>query len=267
VLKTIVVPLDGSELSESVLPVARDLAHRLGAGVALLTTGWGSTADELQAYLSGRAEVLGEIPVAIDVVADRFPAPAIVEAVDVAPDGGVVMATHGRSGFGKALLGSVAEDVLKDAHRPVLLLGPKAEPRPGLGDGELVMCFDGSHTSISIVPTAIEWAAALGLTIVVITVAHGDGTVLGSTERIGLDQEVEGIIGRVRSAGIEVRHERLEGNDAAKAVVGYASAPNVALIALATHGRTGMARTALGSVAMKIVHTAVCPVLVVRPAD
>lgn len=266
-LKTIVVPLDGSELSESVLPVVRDLAHRLGAGVTLLTTGWGSTADELQAYLDGRAALLGEGPVATDVVADRFPAPAIVEAVEAAPEGGVVMATHGRSGLGKALLGSVAEDVLKDAHRPVLLLGPKAEPRPDLGDGELVMCFDGSNTSISIVPTAIEWAAALGLTVVVVTVAHGDGTILGSTERVGVDAEVEGILGRIRGAGVEARHERLQGTDAAKAIVEYGSGVPVALIALATHGRTGMARTALGSVAMKIVHTAVCPVLVVRPAD
>ena len=266
-LKSIVVPLDGSELSESVLPVVRDLAGRLGAGVILLTTGWGSTYDELQAYLDGRAELFGEIPIATTVVADRFPAPAIAEAVEAEPDGAVVMATHGRSGLGKALLGSVAEDVLKDAHRPVLLLGPKAEPRPDLGDGELVMCFDGSDTSTSIVPLATEWAAALGLTLVVISVAHGGGTVLGSSEHLDLDREVEGIVGRIRSAGVEVRHERLEGHDAAKVIVDYSHNAPVALIALATHGRTGMARTALGSVAMKIVHTSACPVLVQRPAD
>ena len=128
-LSSIVVPIDGSDLSKTALPVGEQLARALGSTLTLLTSGWGSTVEELQAGLDAEAAKL-DVPTAVSVVPDTFPATAIAHAV-AGTDDAVVMATHGRSGIGKALLGSVAEDLLKVTERPVLLLGPSANPLPG----------------------------------------------------------------------------------------------------------------------------------------
>ena len=94
------------------------------------------------------------------VVPDTFPATAISHSLD--EHGAVLMATHGRSGIGKALLGSVAEDVVKATERPVMLLGPSASGPSSLVGGVLIIPIDGGETAGSILPCATEWAKALG---------------------------------------------------------------------------------------------------------
>src|SRR5690349_1215778 len=91
---SIVVPLDGSELSRTALAVGEELARALGSRVTLLTSGWGSTVEELEATLSAEAAQL-DVPTDISVVPDTFPATAIAKAV-AGTDDAVVMATHGR---------------------------------------------------------------------------------------------------------------------------------------------------------------------------
>ncbi|MCE2808759.1 MAG: universal stress protein, partial [Actinobacteria bacterium] len=123
-INAIVVPLDGSELSHTAVPFANEIAAALDSSVLLLASGWGSTVEELQSYLNEKATSLS-VPFDTSVVPDTFPATAIADAVMDTEDA-IVMATHGRTGFGKALLGSVAEDVLKRSDHPVLLVGPAA---------------------------------------------------------------------------------------------------------------------------------------------
>jgi nucleotide-binding universal stress UspA family protein len=64
-----------------------------------------------------------------------------------------------------------------------------------------------------------------------------------------------------------VEYESLHGKDAAKAIVAYAGERGAAVVLVATHGRTGLARLAAGSVAMGVVRRSPCPVLVYRPAN
>lgn len=265
-LRTIVVPLDGSELSESALPVAVTLAGAFDAGVVLLTSGWGSTVEQLDEYLQRTGQALGASRWSTAVVPDTFPATAISAAITDAGDSGLVlMATHGRSGIGKALLGSVAEDVLKATTRPVLLVGPSGHdttPRPG---SALIVSTDGSETSVSIVDDAIEWATALDLEVHVVGVTRADGSPTGRNDDGPLADRLDAVAERIRAAGPAARVERLTADDAAGALVDLAGALPAALVAMATHGRTGLARTALGSTAMKVVRNAPCPVLVRRP--
>lgn len=262
-ISTIVVPLDGSDFSQKALPVADQVARRLQVPLSLLTSGWGSTVDELERYLSAEAASLS-VATTTTVVPDTFPATAISQAVE-GRDAIVVMATHGRSGLGKAILGSVAEDVLRGTDRPLMLVGPGADPGAALGEGPLVVSTDGSETSASIVPWASTWAEALGLPVRLVTVTRADGTPLGSDDGTELETRLTSMADAIRAAGVEVEVETLTGNDAATALVDLANNLPAGLLAMATHGRTGLARTALGSTAMRVVHDARCPVLVHRP--
>ena len=264
-LSSIVVPIDGSDLSKTALPVGEQLARAIGGTLTLLTSGWGSTVEELEAALRTEAAKL-DIPTTISVVPDTFPATAIAQAV-AGSDDAVVMATHGRSGIGKALLGSVAEDLLKATERPVLLLGPAASPLPTITGGVLVVSTDGSPTSSAILPRAALWAKALDLSVRVVSVTKADGTPHGTLSHDELLALMEGAAEVFRAEGITAEVETLAGGDPASALVEFAKRLPAAMLAMSTHARTGWNRTALGSVAMKVVHDSPCPVLVQKPVD
>lgn len=259
----VIVPLDGSDLSESALPVAARVSAALDSPITLLTSGWGSTVADLESYLAANAAML-DAPCTTAVVPDTFPATAITDALRT-PGDVVVMATHGRSGIGRALLGSVAEDLLKRIDTAVVLLGPKGSggaPSSGApsAGGTLVVTVDGSPRSAMILPTAARFARALDLRVVVVTV----GTPGGDGHDEDLRRAGAASVGFFRSEGGEAEHQHLVGTDAAAAIIAFAEQQPAAMIAMATHGRTGLGRTALGSTTMKVVHTGPCPVLVER---
>ena len=170
------------------------------------------------------------------------------------------MATHARTALGHALFGSVAEDVVRGLEIPAVLVGPECLPTVRL-EGPLLVCIDGSAESNVIVPTARDWALALGTRVVLVHVFHPldvetatgpEVVVAAAVEELGPDLEVETRVIRGYSPASTIRAliEDLE----------------PALVALATHGRTGLARAALGSVATAVVRHSACPALVVRPA-
>jgi nucleotide-binding universal stress UspA family protein len=122
----VVVPLDGSALAERAVTPARSLAERIGATLLLMTARSGDDAGEARQRLDKQATALGFDRVDTAIVHDRSAAEAILtEARD--PNAVVCMSTHGRSGLGQALLGSVAEAVLRGSDRPVLLVGPSLD--------------------------------------------------------------------------------------------------------------------------------------------
>lgn len=258
----VVVPVDGSVLSEAALVPARAVASRLGIPLKVLTSSWGGTTNDSQDYLDRLVAQLDLAGTTAVVVADRFAAGAIATVASAEADPLVCMATHGRTGVGRALLGSTAEEVIRSIDTPVLLVGPKSEPLPDGGATELVVTLDGSDTSAAALALATEVATTVGLEIVAVTVLddHTGGT---AEDPHGLDA----VVAQARAAGLEARSETLAGKDPAVAIATFASSRPAPIICMATHGRGGMQRTALGSVAMKVVHRVTCPVLVVRPPE
>ncbi len=118
--RSILVPLDGSDWSAQVLPPVAALALRLGARATLLHAG--ASPDGLRA----RAEELSRGGVACDTVGlPGHPATAILAHANLLGVDLVAMATHGRSGFQRLLLGSVAEEVVLQSPVPVLLRRPE----------------------------------------------------------------------------------------------------------------------------------------------
>jgi nucleotide-binding universal stress UspA family protein len=135
-MKTILIPINDSELSQAVLPTAQWLAQDLNAEVVLLTVGAPPETSEQQEEEAARLEnVLDQaqerlegISVERRVDRSRDPATGILHAIrDINPDL-VVMSTHGHSPIGEMIEGSVSDEVVRAATVPVTLVRP-AEAR------------------------------------------------------------------------------------------------------------------------------------------
>ena len=142
-LDTVLVPLDGSTLAEGALPRAAELAAASGARMILLRAAVAHTfpaADpidaqvsvvkEAETYLAGvatRMRALGVKDVRCSVWYGA-PAPAIIDAATLTQVDLIVMMSHGRSGLGRLVMGSVAESVLRGTTTPILLLRDNGAP-------------------------------------------------------------------------------------------------------------------------------------------
>ena len=163
--RTVIVPLDGSPLSETALAPARAVATRLDAPVRLVTSTWGGASGESEDYLAGIAEGMDLPGISGVVVADRFAAGAVTDAARAEADALVVMASHGRSGVGRALLGSTAEAVIGALGGPVMVVGPNAGDLSGWQLGEMVVTVDGSDIAAAAIPVAVQVAAAFSASV------------------------------------------------------------------------------------------------------
>lgn len=142
-VKTILVPLDGSALAESALLPAAELARQYGARLVALRAAEAHglpMADPVERQVQAvRAAETYLAEVRERIVRERLadvetsvwygPAPeAIVEAARFRKVDLIVMSSHGRSGFGRLVLGSVAETVLRGTRVPILLIRPGEAP-------------------------------------------------------------------------------------------------------------------------------------------
>ena len=142
-LDTILVPLDGSALAEGALARAVEIALDANAQVILLRATQAYTflgADPIEAQV----KVVEEAESYLDDVADRLrtlgveevrsavwygaPAPAIIDSAKLNHVDLIVMMTHGRSGLGRFVMGSVAESVVRGTSTPILLLRDAGAP-------------------------------------------------------------------------------------------------------------------------------------------
>lgn len=141
--KRILVPLDGSEVAEAVLPQVQMLAECGGSQIVLLSVVVHPNYDyfipepalanaarenqitESKAYLERMAAKLGENGLAVRTELCEGPvAEAILDCADSTKADLIAMSTHGRSGIGRWLMGSTAERVVRAAKVPVLLVRP-----------------------------------------------------------------------------------------------------------------------------------------------
>jgi len=127
-MKRIVVPLDASRVAESVLPVVADLARAGGGSIRLLRVeplpdNCVDADGRVVAYADQEMARLGGLPIESCV---RFgdPLDEILKEADAFHADLIAVTTAGRSGLGRAVLGSVAERVFRKAETPVLLYRP-----------------------------------------------------------------------------------------------------------------------------------------------
>lgn len=261
--QTIVVPLDGSPLAERAVRVAAPLAERIRAGIILTSTTHGDSRAR-RSYLDYVAALAGEGDFDVAVSEDLDAAEAIARTVAAQPAAMLCMTTHGAGRLRWAVAGSVAEQLIRESDQPLLLVGPRGEPRWNAAARRLVVCVDGSPAAVAAVRHACEWAKVLGLEITIVFVTH-PLDVEGTAHPETIFEELEKV---VRDEGIPVHATQLfRSAFIAGALADFAEDSDATLLVMAAgrHGR--VARVALGSTTMGVLNSAACPVLVVPPGD
>jgi nucleotide-binding universal stress UspA family protein len=257
-MSTIAVPVDETRFSERALPVAAALAGALDGSIRLYTVsseGVGRLGDER--YLSELAAGLG-VPSSWRALRTRGTAgAALADALRQEGEPGtlVCMAAHGRT-RPRLVLSSVSEELLHVSPHPVILVGPAAQP-PTVPIRRMLVCLDGSAVAEAVVPAATELASRLGAHVTLLHVMdqpHSGHIVHGY---------LADVVHRLGGIPVHIAVHTAGGAGPAKVIVEHAAEIDAGLIAMATHGRSGLRRALLGSVAQSVVHHAGCPVLVV----
>ncbi len=223
-----------------------------------MTTHWDDFEwGDRKVYLERIAKAQQDVATELALINEHPAAAAIGHVVADGPDRLLCMTTHGRGALRWAVLGSVAEQVVRQSRQPVLLVGRhcslEALDEPRL----MLVCVDGSNVAEPVIPVATQWAKTLGLQVRVASVIH-PLDVEGATHP---NQVVDAIVERFRADGVNAEPILLRGSYIAGAIADCARGLPATLIAMNTHARGGLARIALGSVAMGTVGLAECPVL------
>jgi nucleotide-binding universal stress UspA family protein len=295
-LQRVLVPLDGSTLAEEALPVAEAIAREAGADLHLVTVqppmispgvqfGLSDAAppvygnrDDVETYLARVAgrQARPHAGHTVTAVLMGDPADRLADYVDANAIDLVVMTTHGRGGFSRFWLGSVADRLVRRINTPMLVLRHGTRMKD-LRFERIVIALDGSAVSEG----AIGPAVALGsvtpnplYTLVRVvqpslppTVApvglYPPDVLVPSVDRLSAvaAEYLEQVAERLRQRSCSVA-TRVFVDGAADQIVRFAERSNAHLIAMGTRGVSGFDRLMLGSVADKVVRTAVQPVLV-----
>lgn len=290
----ILVPLDGSELAERALVPAIALAKR-GAGSLVLVqapapdlttlpevaggyipAGLPTAAhDDAVVYLTTRQQAYAHAEVPIHTrVLEGSAADVVVEAATVEKADLIVMSSHGYSGLTRWVLGSVAERVLHAAPCPVLVMRSPAPVR------QILIPLDGSPLAERALAPGLEIARRLNATVTLLraippvpmeAMERLEGIELGLGRRLEGDlyEEANAYLTQVaaaqRSTGVDLKMVVITDRPA-EAILTYAEHHAVDVIAMSTHGYTGLKRWTYGSVTDKVLREArACSMLVVRP--
>ena len=296
--KKILVPLDGSELAEVALPYAEELAVKLGAGIELLRvvtlpaysepTGGLYAVEKEVALSSGAKDYLEKVGFSLKEkgIAEQSDvkcgtaADEIIEYASKDEISLIVLATHGHSGVTRWALGSVADKVIRGTEKPVVLIRAK-ERYPAAIEQEILKSIlvplDGSRESEAVIPH-VEWlASGLGAEVVLFhalaggyhtITAKGYEYVIYPEQQIASDKAfAEDYLTRVgkqlKDKGLTPTVEVRTGN-AAEEIIKFVGEVHADMVAMSTHGRSGVRRWVFGSVADKVLREGDKPLLLVR---
>lgn len=298
----IVVPLDGSETAERSLPYATYLAQQLDAEVRIISvvevpvefTSWVaaptvSSAHEIDYWIEAREEYLKGVIATLEginvssQVSLGAPSSAVVEEAGATGSSIIVMSSHGRTGFRRLVLGSVAARIVRMAKCPTVLVpAHDEEPIAAPGLSKIVVGVDGSDFARSALDIAIDslgFSGSLRLVRVVEApavaapnISMGGASMIDyniiveymDAARTEAEHELESVVDDLKSRGIDADWVIREGNiaDEIRAVARDYGAD---MIALASHGRGGFRRFFIGSVAESLLAEIHRPLFLVGP--
>lgn len=298
-IKNILVPLDGSKLSETVLPLAAFLAHQNQARLILLhiieqhppdtVHGDRHLTDQQEAsvYLDQVSQSLpAEVTVDrhVHTTAEKNVANSIVEHSKELKVDLIVMCAHGQSGLQKRIFGNIAQDVLNMGGVPVLLLSPEKEMKAKSCNCRCILVpLDGNPDHESGLDMAVELSQTCHASLHLVMVIHELSTLPGeqaasavllpTATSVLLEMDCEegelylaGLMGKLLDKHIPVTGEVQRG-DPAKQIVRAAKEVQADMIILGTHSKTAMDAFWSGSVTPKIATQTHLPLLLVPVHD
>ena len=290
-LQKILVPLDGSSGAEIALPFAEEIATKSAAGLTLVTA-TGTEPQDLEplyrSYLERTREKvqtqLTGYPAGSYVKLDTrvlkgSPADEILHYAEEAKTDLIVMASRGSTSHGPWLLGSIAHRVTVASTKPVLIVKKPATPE-AIEQRKIfkniMVPLDGSAAGEAALPFAEELALSLGSELILFHaiqpatswVGYGMGASYAAIEepenvRAVASSYLESVRVRLVKKGLPVKAVLQDGAPV-ELIMAYAKAEAVDVIAISTHGRSGISRWVFGSVTEKVLQYADSAILVVR---
>ena len=298
----VLVPLDGSSLAEQVLPYVKILSKGLGGQVELLRviepspsaslmdpaqeTCWqrvpSGVDQDAEKYLTGVTSSLTGAGIQVSATVDHGdPASRIMATAEAPPGTLIAMSTHGKSGITRWALGSVANKVLHSTSNPLLMVRCcKDIVHPEIRLSAVIAPLDGSTLAQRILPHVARLANVMKIKADLVSVipsvgqapcrfevlpASGDGPGWEVREQAKtyLDQAAE----QLRRDGVSLVEGHVLQGHPAVAIIDYArSIPN-SIVAMASHGRSGIGRWPLGSITDLVARNSEVPVLVVHTSE
>lgn len=286
---SILIPHDGSALSGKVVDA---LAPLLGKGVnvtflhvfedlvsatspsvhpvELVPSGTSADDADFGSALSGSeaaAKALGATVVRVERRASDVAAAIVDDALESRPEL-VAMTTHGQGGISRFVRGSVAERVLRACPVPLLMVNPHSQTPTRLA--RMLVALDGSKESEQILEVVIPLAKRAGARVTVLYVDWAAPTDTPSQAAKRRAQREEDVRDWLAAPIAQLERERMTfgveivQGDVAEQIVRAADPEHFDLLAISTHGRSGLGRWLLGSIAEKVLSACRIPILLVR---
>jgi nucleotide-binding universal stress UspA family protein len=297
--KKILLPLDGSEVAEWALGPALKVAEATGGEVLLLQSMtpvytmmpiaageyewvWPEYAREdsrraVREYLEAVQRAHQQPTFTLRTLVEEGDAASVI--VDTAHDEDVdliVMSTHGWTGLIRGVLGSVTERVLHSAPCPVLVT------RSGEPISRILITLDGSQLAERALRPGLELATTLGAKVTLLRINEPVVTAARETTHLtwrdidvgeqlpmylrqNCESYLDQVLLRFDLNGPEVQTAVVDG-PAVERILEFARLHGIHLIAMSTHGRTGLRRWLYGSVTAKVMRRSDCSMLIIRPS-
>jgi len=326
--KKIVVPLDGSDVAEGILPYVSQFAKGMGASLLLhtaidpdsivvpkiVTRGEEVMVPPYSADYPGvynrnvltvtevthrsqlETNALEQVKTSLRIVAKTLeaegidvsvtatvgrPADEIIKITEEQECDLIAMATRGRNAITRGILGSVTDKVIHASKVPTLTIAPEKAEKYQKGEvaiSRIVVPLDGSELAETALAVVEQMARRMSLDMVLVRSIRGGDFYLSHAYgyhpagfpdmneelRQEAKEYLDEVAGDLRLRGLSVSIKLLDGPPAG-AIIDYARQEPNDLIALTTHGRTGLSRWILGSVAEALVRASGDPVLVIPP--
>src|SRR5262245_19893411 len=307
-IRSILVPLDGSTFGEHALPMAMAMAKHMEASLNLIHVHslLDATYAELQVFDNTLDQELRKkerdylhevqkkvqdrlsVPVTIRNV-DGDIATVIAEQADSLRVSWVVMTTHARGPMGRFWLGSVTDELVRTLPIPLVAVHP-SDKEPDLTFDKpvkhILIPLDGTPLAENILESAITFGKSMGADYTLLRVITpvypvplpAEPAIFGSVATDVADRVeklhgelrkeahdyLETVAARLRGDGLKVA-TRVAIEDQPGVAILDAAKPPIDMIAVKTHGRSGLTRLLLGSVADKVIRGSTLPVLVSKP--
>ena len=288
--KRILVPLDGSALSERVLPIAALLAGAFDSSIEFVfvisTPAEGIPEDIRSQAQKDGDEYLKKIVTKVSnggkkakigySVQTGHPASMIIERAEAEEATLILMSTHGYSGVQRLLLGSIAGKVVQATNTPILLIPANSKNPEGdlVEFKRMIVPLDGSKLAECVLSHATALCESLDMELILVRSYNpnfpGSSIRMHDVSKIVHDSAENYIRSKaqeLKDKGLNRVSYRVFHGRAAEQITDFAIETPNSLTAMCTHGRHGIGRWMLGSVTNAVIHCSEEPVLVIRGTD
>lgn len=259
----ILVPTDGSEVAKRAGEYAIALAEQFDATLEIIHISEPIDKSEDSGPVSTLADAASELALTFETAVIEESGDVHRSIIDYAEQNEIdiiVMGTHGRTGINRFLLGSVAEQTLRESTVPVVTVHEDTEIDAAIE--HVLVPTDGSESANVAAEHAIDLALKTGATLHALYVVESGLPV--AAEEIA-ETALDTVTEAAKEAGLEdietvIRHGRVH-----QGIAGYTSEAGIDCVVMGTHGRTGLRRYLLGSVTERTVRFSPVPVFSVKP--